>query len=141
MYHLVKPGTTSVFVDVFHNKSVQPSIEIALHKNLKKTFAEKPGFILAAGPAGADIVLSGAVVDLTRAPGFFSGSGKSPVTGEYQLRAELTVTRGTETFTRAFNETFRQELTTSPKTDALLDGITEKLALDIYFLLVRRYGN
>ena len=142
MYHLLGTATTTtVYVDVFANKSVQPGLETALCANLKRVFAEKPGFVLAGTPASADIVISGTVTDFSRNPGFFAGKDETLVAGDYRMQTDVSIRKGKDTVTRRFDESCRTDLTAAPKTDLLLDTVARKLALDVYFFLVRSYGN
>jgi len=140
MYHLVRPNSNSVFVEVFSNKSVQPGIETALYANLKKTFAEKQGFTLAENAASANIVLSGTITDFTRNTGFFTGN-EEPAEGNFTVKLSLSVYDGKKTDVLPLSENYRMNLVSNPGVDFLLDQIAKKLSLDIYFFLLQHYGN
>ena len=137
-YTLVKPGNQKVYVDVFTNQSLQPQIETAIYTELKKTFAEKPGFTLVWKPAESDISLSGKIIEFSRKPDFFSKDDEI-LMAAYHAKMEITVTRAGTSEKHVFEDNFHLPLTQSLTVDFLLREISIKLADQVYFFLLKKY--
>ncbi len=135
-FHLINPGQKTVYVEYFHNLTLQPAIEQFLMKNLKKELVESPGFMPVSRKKDADIIIRGRIERFSRNPEFVSGSDQI-LMASYSAAVVFEIEKDGMIKNYRIDRTYFLQLATSLKTDELLDMLCKKISKDIYFELVQ----
>ncbi|MCM8764276.1 MAG: hypothetical protein NC830_02775 [Candidatus Omnitrophica bacterium] len=137
-YQLINPEQKTVYVELFSNYTLQPKMEQFLLKNIRKTLAEAPGFMLVSKKSDANIVINGKISKFSRNPEFIDGSDQI-VMASYTVGILLEIGKDGETLRQKLEQTYFMELQSHFRLDQILDAVSKKVALDIYFRLIQLY--
>ena len=140
-YHLVNfQSRPSVFIEVFRNESLQPRLETYLIDCLRESVMEHPGFILSSNRSEADISIEGNISEFSRTPLFFSsGDPEEIIIGKFLVRIEFEIKKDGRCLSKDIMEkSFSLNLSRSYNEEKMLKGISEQVARDLFFMLIRK---
>ncbi|MCM8824805.1 MAG: hypothetical protein NC937_01430 [Candidatus Omnitrophica bacterium] len=138
-YHLINPEQKTVYVEPFSNHTLQPKMEQFLLKNIRKTLAQAPGFMLVSKKSDASVVISGKIIKFSRNPEFIDRSDQI-VMASYTVGVLLDIEKDGATLRQKIEQTYFMELQSHFRLDQILDAVSKKVARDVYFWLIQSYG-
>ncbi len=135
-YQLINPEQKTVYVGYFSNHTLQPGIDLFLVRNLKKTLAEAPGFMVVSKTKDAHLIINGKIQQFVRTPEFIAESDQI-IMASYRVSVLVEIDRDGKTVGQKLDQTYVLELSRGLRTDQLLDILSKKIAQDIYFRLIK----